>query len=110
KAIRERSAILHLKNLTAPVLILHTETDENVPVNQAYLLRDRLTELHKDFEIKIFPQGKHGWLGGDLISATIDFFNRRLTLPFVHKTTKVSQSRTVEKLSGLRAVVVHQAC
>ena len=88
KAIKERSAILHLKQLTAPVLILHTETDENVPVNQAYLLRDRLAELHKDFEIKIFPQGKHGWLGGDLISATIDFFNRRLTPPFVHKNHK----------------------
>jgi len=78
KAIKERSAILHLKHLTAPVLILHTETDENVPVNQARLLRDRLTELKKDFEIKIFPEGKHGWLSGDLISATTDFFNRRL--------------------------------
>ena len=78
KAIRERSAVLHLKKLTAPVLILHSETDENVPVNQAHLLRDRLTELKKEFEIKLFPQGKHGWLGGDLISATIDFFKRRL--------------------------------
>jgi dipeptidyl aminopeptidase/acylaminoacyl peptidase len=78
KAVKERSAVLHLKNLTAPVLILHTETDENVPVNQAYLLRDRLAELKKDFEIKIFPQGKHGWLTGDLIDATTDFFNRRL--------------------------------
>jgi dipeptidyl aminopeptidase/acylaminoacyl peptidase len=70
KAVKERSAVLHLKNLTAPVLILHTETDENVPVNQAYLLRDRLAELKKDFETKIFPQGKHGWLTGDLIDAT----------------------------------------
>ncbi len=78
KAIRERSAVLHMKNLTAPVLILHNEKDENVPVNQAHLLRDRLTELKKDFEIKLFPEGKHGWLGGDLISATIDFFSRRL--------------------------------
>lgn len=78
KAVKERSAVLHLKHLNAPVLILHTETDENVPVNQAYLLRDRLTELKKDFEIKIFPQGKHGWLTGDLIDATTDFFNRRL--------------------------------
>ena len=78
KAIKERSAVLHMKNLTAPVLIMHNEKDENVPVNQAHLLRDRLTELKKDFEIKLFPEGKHGWLGGDLISATTDFFNRRL--------------------------------
>ena len=78
KAIEERSAILHLKNLNAPVLILHTETDENVPVNQAYMLRDRLIELKKPFEINVFPKGKHGWITGDLISATTDFFNRRL--------------------------------
>lgn len=78
KAIRERSAVLHLKHLTAPVLILHNEKDENVPVNQALLLRDRLTELKKEFEIKLFPEGKHGWLGGELISATTDFFSRKL--------------------------------
>jgi dipeptidyl aminopeptidase/acylaminoacyl peptidase len=78
KAIRERSAILHLKHLNAPVLILHTETDENVPVNQAYMLRDRLTELKKPFEINVFPKGKHGWITGDLISAATDFLNRRL--------------------------------
>lgn len=78
KAIKERSAVMHMKNLTAPVLIMHSEKDENVPVSQAHLLRDRLTELKKDFEIKLFPEGKHGWLGGDLISATIDFFSRRL--------------------------------
>ena len=78
KAIEDRSAILHLKHLNAPVLILHTETDENVPVNQAYMLRDRLTELKKPFEINVFPKGKHGWITGDLISATTDFLNRRL--------------------------------
>jgi dipeptidyl aminopeptidase/acylaminoacyl peptidase len=78
KAIRERSAVLHMKRLTAAVLILHGEKDENAPVSQALLLRDRLTELKKDFEIKLFPEGKHGWLGGDFISATVDFFSRKL--------------------------------
>jgi len=78
KAIRERSAVLHMKQLTAAVLILHGEKDENAPVSQALLLRDRLTELKKDFEFKLFPEGKHGWLGGDFISATVDFFSRKL--------------------------------
>ena len=54
-AIRERSSIFYMKQLKAPVLILHGDKDENVPVSQAYLLRDRLTELKKDFEIQIFP-------------------------------------------------------
>ena len=78
KAIRERSAILRMDRVKAAVLILHTQRDETVPVSQAYLLRDRLTELGKDFEIKVFPEGKHGWITGDLIDAALDFFSRKL--------------------------------
>lgn len=78
KAIRERSAILRMDRVKAAVLILHSQKDENVPVSQALLLRDRLTELKKDIEIKVFPEGKHGWITGDLISAALDFFSRKL--------------------------------
>ena len=78
KAIRERSAILRMDRVKAAILILHSQKDENVPVSQALLLRDRLTELKKDFEIKLFPEGKHGWITGDLISAAVDFFSRKL--------------------------------
>lgn len=78
KAVRERSAILEMKRVKAAILILHSKKDENVPVGQALLLRDRLTELKKEFEIKLFPEGKHGWLTGDLISTALDFFSRKL--------------------------------
>jgi len=78
KAIKERSAILEIDRVKAAILILHSEKDENVPVSQALLLRDRLTELKKDFEIKLFPEGKHGWITGDLISTALDFLSRKL--------------------------------
>jgi dipeptidyl aminopeptidase/acylaminoacyl peptidase len=78
KAIKERSAILEIDRVKAAILILHSEKDENVPVSQALLLRDRLTELKKDFEIKLFPEGKHGFLTGDLISTALDFLSRKL--------------------------------
>ncbi len=78
KAIKERSPVLQMKKLKSPVLILHSQKDENVPVNQALLLRDRLTSLRKDFEIKLSPTGKHGFLNGDFVSTVIEFFNRRL--------------------------------
>jgi dipeptidyl aminopeptidase/acylaminoacyl peptidase len=78
KAIKERSAILEIDRVKAAILILHSEKDENVPVSQALLLRDRLTELKKDFEIKLFPEGKHGWLTSDLISTALDFLSRKL--------------------------------
>ncbi len=78
KAIKERSPVLQMKKLKSPVLILHSEKDENVSVNQALLLRDRLTSLGKDFEIQLSPTGKHGFLNGDFVSTVVDFFNRRL--------------------------------
>jgi dipeptidyl aminopeptidase/acylaminoacyl peptidase len=78
KAIKERSSILRMESLRCPVLILHSEKDENVPVSQAYLLRDRLAELKKDFEVKISPVGKHGFMDGEFVSNTIDFLSRRL--------------------------------
>ncbi|HEV2687736.1 MAG TPA: alpha/beta fold hydrolase, partial [Bryobacteraceae bacterium] len=59
QAIRERSSVLRMDKLKCPVLILHGEKDRNVPVSQALLLRDRLTALHKDFEIRLFPDREH---------------------------------------------------
>lgn len=78
KGIKDRSSVLRMNKLRSPVLILHSETDENVPVSQAYLLRDRLTELKKDFEVRISPTGKHGFMDGQFISTVISFFSRRL--------------------------------
>jgi len=77
EAIRERSSILRMEKLRCPVLILHGEKDVNVPVTQAYALRDRLTELHKDFEIKLFPDREHS-IGPEVTPLTLDFFKRRL--------------------------------
>jgi dipeptidyl aminopeptidase/acylaminoacyl peptidase len=76
-AIKQRSSVFQMKQLKCPVLILHGEKDENVPVTQAYLLRDRLTELKKEFEIKLFPDRPHG-IGPEVTVSTVDFFKRRL--------------------------------
>jgi dipeptidyl aminopeptidase/acylaminoacyl peptidase len=78
QAIKERSAVLQMDRVKAAILILHGEKDENAPVSQALLLRDRLSELKKDFEIKLFPDAKHGWIGGDWISTALDFLSRKL--------------------------------
>ena len=78
KAIRARSSILQMKKLKTPVLIIHGANDENVPTNQALLLRDRLTELNKEFEIIILADHKHGQFKGNFISPVIDFFSRKL--------------------------------
>lgn len=78
QAIRERSSVFEMQNLRAPVLILHGEKDLNVPASQALLLRDRLKELKKDFEIKLFPNAEHSIPRSEMLPVTIDFFNRHL--------------------------------
>ena len=77
EAIVQRSSVLRMERLKCPVLILHGEKDKNVPVNQALLLRDRLTALHKQFEIRLFPDREHS-IGPDVIPITVDFFRRKL--------------------------------
>jgi dipeptidyl aminopeptidase/acylaminoacyl peptidase len=77
EAVRQRSSILRMEKLKCPVLILHGEKDINVTVRQALLLRDRLTQLHKEFEIKLFPDKEHS-IGPQAYDLSIDFFERTL--------------------------------
>jgi dipeptidyl aminopeptidase/acylaminoacyl peptidase len=78
KAVRERSSVMHMEKLACPVLILHGEKDENVPVSQAYLLRDRLTALQKTFEIRTFPEAGHDMQGANVNDLALAFFRREL--------------------------------
>lgn len=78
KAIKERSSVLRMEKLVSPVLIIHGENDVNAPTNQAILLFDRLTELKKEFEIKILANHKHGEFRSNFILPVVDFLSRKL--------------------------------
>jgi dipeptidyl aminopeptidase/acylaminoacyl peptidase len=78
-AARDRTSATKMADLPCPVLILHGEKDENAPVSQAYLLRDRLTGLKKDFELKTFPDKDHDLGRQNLYDHTFEFFKRKLT-------------------------------
>jgi dipeptidyl aminopeptidase/acylaminoacyl peptidase len=67
-----------MDKLGCPVLILHGELDENVPVGQALALRDRLGALGKSFEIQLFPGQGHGIRREDISRYSLDFFERKL--------------------------------
>jgi dipeptidyl aminopeptidase/acylaminoacyl peptidase len=78
EAIKLRSSVLRMEKLKCPVLILHGEKDINVPVSQAYLLRDRLTALKKEFEIQTFPDRDHAIGPQNLYKYSLDFLRRKL--------------------------------
>lgn len=77
EAVRLRSSVLRMDRLGAPVLILHGEDDKNVPVSQAKLLAKRLGELHKEFDLRLFPGREHS-IGPEVSVLTVEFFKKRL--------------------------------
>ncbi len=77
-AIIDRSSVVYMDKLKCPVLIIHGGVDPNAPTNQAYILRDRLIELKKEFEFLILPDHVHGQIKGDFLSPVLDFLSRKL--------------------------------
>lgn len=78
EAFRERSPLFMMEKLNCPLLILHGEKDINASVEQAKILRDRLDELEKDYEIKLYPDRDHDLGRKNLYAALLDFLERRL--------------------------------
>lgn len=54
------SAIRHVKNVKSPVLILHGEEDERVPISQSEEFYQALRDLGKDVTFVRYPREGHG--------------------------------------------------
>jgi dipeptidyl aminopeptidase/acylaminoacyl peptidase len=59
-AFRARSALHHADRIRAPVLILHGERDERIPVGQAQAFAERLRAAGVPHRLKVFPGAGHG--------------------------------------------------
>jgi carboxymethylenebutenolidase len=73
-----------------PLLILHGDKDESVPVSKAYELRDGVMDQGGEVEMIIYPGAPHGFnapwapwyndsLANDSFQRTVDFFQRKLS-------------------------------
>ena len=60
EAFRARSAIYHVDQIRAPVLVLHGAQDERIPVRQAELLAEQLKASGVAVTLRIFPGARHG--------------------------------------------------
>jgi carboxymethylenebutenolidase len=64
-----------------PVLILHGDADQTVPVQEAYDLKEILEKRKMPYEMQIYPEAGHGFSGEtwqDAAFRTLDFFKRYL--------------------------------
>jgi acetyl esterase/lipase len=69
---QQSSPINYVNSSSAPTLMLHGDADKLVPVDQAYMLRDKLVELGVTNKLVVYPGQGHGWIGADLT----DSFNQ----------------------------------
>lgn len=57
------SAMTHASKLKGKLLIIHGEMDDNVHMQNSLQLVSKLEDLGKDFQLMIYPNGRHGWGG-----------------------------------------------
>ncbi len=78
EALRERSSLHAMDRLACPVLILHGARDINTPVTQAQMLRDRLEELDKDWQLRVYDDRDHDIGRENLNEAMQEFLARTI--------------------------------
>lgn len=81
---RIRSGILSVSQVNCPVLLIHGEMDDVVPVRHTLRLAKALQELDKPCDVRIFPDEGHIWsLKGFELNwrLTVDFFLHHLRTP-----------------------------
>jgi len=78
---RIRSSILFVDRIRCPLLLIHGEADDVVPVRHTLRLAEALEQLNKPFELRLVPNEGHIWsLEGFANNwrLTIEFFERNL--------------------------------
>lgn len=81
EAYRIRSSIYFVDRISCPLLLLHGEVDEVIPVRHSLRLVRALEAQDKPFELKIFENEGHIWTQPAFYNnwkIAIDFFQRRL--------------------------------
>lgn len=78
----QNSPITHAKNLKGNYLLIHGTADDNVHVQNAMVLINRLVNLNKNFDWLIYPDRNHGIYGGNtrlqLYTKMTDFLIEKL--------------------------------
>jgi dipeptidyl aminopeptidase/acylaminoacyl peptidase len=78
---RIRSSIDYVDQIQCPLLLIHGEMDDVVPVRHTLRLADALRTKDKPFELQLFPHEGHIWSMSGFAHnwrLTVDFFERYL--------------------------------
>ncbi|MDG1089685.1 MAG: alpha/beta hydrolase [Candidatus Marinimicrobia bacterium] len=83
----EISSITYLSESTPPLLVIHGEEDETIPVKHARLIRKKAEEKNAKVKVLVIKNAGHNWRATDekisikknrIIKQTIDFFVKNI--------------------------------
>lgn len=79
--VKERSPVYHLDKLKAAVFIVHGSEDVRVPIENAYLLEEKLKEANKPYK-KMYKEDAHGFQNVEyrieLYQEMLDFLDKHI--------------------------------
>ncbi len=82
------SVMTHADKLKGELLIIHGTIDDNVHMQQSIQLISKLQDLGKDFEMMVYPGGRHGWGGAKRVHSN-NLANKFWTKHFVESSKNV---------------------
>src|SRR5262249_15158550 len=90
------SPLLHVATMSAPVLLIHGEADDRVPVEQSRLMHQALQGIGRQTELRLVPDARHGFTPDELEESwpwVMSFLGRNQMLSLAARS--VEQQRRV---------------
>ncbi len=96
----EASVLTHAHTYHGSLRLVHGTSDDNVHMQNTIQLVDTLEDLNKQFELMLYPGGRHGWGGPKAVHLRTDtyryYYEHLIRKPFpeeLFKTLDVSSMR-----------------
>lgn len=97
---REASVLTHAHKYRGTLRLVHGTSDDNVHMQNTIQLVDTLEDMNKQFELMLYPGGRHGWGGPKAVHLRTDtyrfYYEHLIRKPFpedLFRTLDVSSMR-----------------
>lgn len=77
KARKFASPVNHVSKDTKPLLLLHSDNDQSVPINNALLMVEALKKAGATFTFERYPKMGHMGINEEVIKQSLDFIRKQ---------------------------------
>ena len=98
---REGSAMTHAHKYHGMLRLVHGTMDDNVHMQNTMQLVDTLQSLNRDFELMLYPGGRHGWGGPKAVHSRAEsyrfYYRYLLQKPFPEELFKTLDATSMRR-------------